>query len=624
MLEEDLGQEPTILLRDMSFDVLKAMVEFMYCGETTLSHEYLKPLLEAATIFKVRELAYIISTLMGSQDEDEVKNCGESIDCSEHAETLKLANEFNDCDDSIQLNVSKENEISTFKLNENENLDSGEELPSDNFAINENEGQEVEHMLYEESGFVQADVSTTKNFTLSNSLEVKKDNIRKNLNSKYDDYAEKFDDEFEEKSIKCQQENVEKSVFPNNAEKCLKVYTHKKRKWMDMAKNRLIQSDRCLPQASVTDCIDLDNPCNEDVLITVSTSIDLNDTEYTLNFSTENAIPRMGRTSNDPHLSFSDDKVDNEKIRTNVELGNESNRVLSRCKEIRSSEQVDTESYDDLKASLPVLRRSERLNQYEYEEPVSNKLSLGRINTKFMVSKKNTNITEPLDESKHNVKEQCIINKSVTTSQSPKKNFTYSRSLRNASKSTTKSNAKSRFSLTRSNKEEHKPKSSNKFKCEKSEKTEYVINDSIACPATLNVVSSINRALWGDMADVLENGENVFDWSEHSNSKEIPFAVGLLPLRAALERLQAIPDYHPRKTRSSAAPCRQELNSFKRKHSPSKESCGKIKKHADGNAKENTSTVCHVKISTTSAQSMRNRKRFLAEHVEPPTLSSKQ
>ncbi|PNF35305.1 hypothetical protein B7P43_G04819 [Cryptotermes secundus] len=38
-----------------------------------------------------------------------------------------------------------------------------------------------------------------------------------------------------------------------------------------------------------------------------------------------------------------------------------------------------------------------------------------------------------------------------------------------------------------------------------------------------------------------------------SPSKDIPYAVGLLPLKTALEKLQAMPEYHPRKTRSASS-----------------------------------------------------------------------
>ena len=60
MLEQDLGQEPIIVLKDLNFEVLKAMVEFMYCGETTISQECLPSLLIAAKLFKVRNFFTIL------------------------------------------------------------------------------------------------------------------------------------------------------------------------------------------------------------------------------------------------------------------------------------------------------------------------------------------------------------------------------------------------------------------------------------------------------------------------------------------------------------------------------------------------------------------------------------
>lgn len=49
-----------ILLRDLEFSILKAMIEFMYCGETTVSHVHLPSLLTAARLFKVRYCHFII------------------------------------------------------------------------------------------------------------------------------------------------------------------------------------------------------------------------------------------------------------------------------------------------------------------------------------------------------------------------------------------------------------------------------------------------------------------------------------------------------------------------------------------------------------------------------------
>lgn len=55
--ERQLGNHPLIVLKDMKFSVLKSLVEFMYCGETSVSEENLTPLLEAAKFFEVKGLS---------------------------------------------------------------------------------------------------------------------------------------------------------------------------------------------------------------------------------------------------------------------------------------------------------------------------------------------------------------------------------------------------------------------------------------------------------------------------------------------------------------------------------------------------------------------------------------
>ena len=51
----------------------------------------------------------------------------------------------------------------------------------------------------------------------------------------------------------------------------------------------------------------------------------------------------------------------------------------------------------------------------------------------------------------------------------------------------------------------------------------------------------------------LQTGVQTGEGAVSSPSKDIPYAVGLLPLRTALEKLQAMPEYHPRKTRSASS-----------------------------------------------------------------------
>ncbi|KAJ8681939.1 hypothetical protein QAD02_017731 [Eretmocerus hayati] len=124
-------------------------------------------------------------------------------------------------------------------------------------------------------------------------------------------------------------------------------------------------------------------------------------------------------------------------------------------------------------------------------------------------------------------------------------------------------------------------------------------------PLKTNTTSSVNRALWGDMCDVTEVDE---EFLEYSASAEIPFAVGLLPLRAALERMQATLDHQPRKTRSSVT--KLESSSLKRKHSPEaatkKQNCG------EDIVEQNPSAVCHIQIRTSPTCS-RPRKDSLSE-----------
>lgn len=53
--------------------------------------------------------------------------------------------------------------------------------------------------------------------------------------------------------------------------------------------------------------------------------------------------------------------------------------------------------------------------------------------------------------------------------------------------------------------------------------------------------------------EALQTGVHTGEGAVSSPSKDIPYAVGLLPLRTALEKLQAMPEYHPRKTRSASS-----------------------------------------------------------------------
>nr|CAD7262622.1 unnamed protein product [Timema shepardi] len=57
ILQRQLGMHPLIVLKDMQFCVLKSLIEFMYCGETSVTEDNLQPLLQAAKFFQVKGLS---------------------------------------------------------------------------------------------------------------------------------------------------------------------------------------------------------------------------------------------------------------------------------------------------------------------------------------------------------------------------------------------------------------------------------------------------------------------------------------------------------------------------------------------------------------------------------------
>ncbi|KAJ9586660.1 hypothetical protein L9F63_019762 [Diploptera punctata] len=90
-----------------------------------------------------------------------------------------------------------------------------------------------------------------------------------------------------------------------------------------------------------------------------------------------------------------------------------------------------------------------------------------------------------------------------------------------------------------------------------------------------------------DKKEIIEGGAIT------SPSKDIPYAVGLLPLKTALEKLQAITDYHPRKTRSASSSkesTEMPASRLKRKSSTTGEGSEKKLKSDDGDC-ENENVV---------------------------------
>uniref|UniRef100_A0A1B6L9S7 Uncharacterized protein n=1 Tax=Graphocephala atropunctata TaxID=36148 RepID=A0A1B6L9S7_9HEMI len=62
-----------------------------------------------------------------------------------------------------------------------------------------------------------------------------------------------------------------------------------------------------------------------------------------------------------------------------------------------------------------------------------------------------------------------------------------------------------------------------------------------------------------------------------SPTKDVPFAVGLLPLKDALVQIQSIPEYQPRKTRSGSI-CKTETPGSKRRSSAENSAEGSVKR----------------------------------------------
>lgn len=65
ILQRQLGMHPLIVLKDMQFSVLKSLIEFMYCGETSVTEDNLGPLLQAAKFFQVKGLSAMTKEALG-------------------------------------------------------------------------------------------------------------------------------------------------------------------------------------------------------------------------------------------------------------------------------------------------------------------------------------------------------------------------------------------------------------------------------------------------------------------------------------------------------------------------------------------------------------------------------
>lgn len=376
--------------------------------------------------------------------------------------------------------------------------------------------------------------------------------------------------------LSCQEDKslVEFEQVNRTLDKCLKVYTHKRRKSVEGPEKKFVKMiDNLLEPQIGANCIDLmEEPSKNDTEL---------ESNYIMSLSAENVATIIGFVRNEA--------TDEAPINFNKEA-RRMKEILSNDNRIISSE------------SSPALRRSMRLNHQENEDSRNNNNPMKEMDRR-QESKK-----ESLNRYRNKESDTCCEsdeNKAKTkSSDSP-------RSLRSNS-------TNSRLSLSKTvNRRDEKSRANGKR----------VTGDS--CQSFVNkfnTIATVSRALWGDMSDCLDNSEkNIIEFSDHLQSKEIPFAVGLLPLRAALERMQAMPDYQPRKTRSSVTtPFRQEFKAVKRKsisgnfnlESSNSGVNQRQSNNSNGNNLQSNTVNCHVHITTSHSHPVKQRRRFITEQVE--------
>ncbi|XP_076633486.1 uncharacterized protein LOC143347815 isoform X2 [Colletes latitarsis] len=639
ILQQDLGQEPIIFLKDLNFEILKAMVEFMYCGETTIPHQLLSPLLTATKTFKVKELTTVVNAMMTSN----VTNIDGNTNTDKKVTKSKIRNNESSNTDYVRVKCDELVENECFLLcNENSSdVYSSENRFLENNVIIDTPEQELEHMLYEDSHDLDTNAEQTdtpfsvpssdnlienRNLTPSKNCEIKQVSNECSENSiisrdlictndalkpiLYEQCCDLSDiDECEESSMSLSQtclQQIEKDFaqynfegidVPSKVGKCIKVYTHKRRKSVDEIKPKLTDVNNIIQSPPSTDCIDLlDEPSTDDIPVTLLTSLDMESAEYIISLSTENIQSIVGAKLNEQNTLNTCKGI--ERI-----IGYDDQKGAINKKEL------NIENAGGSNCMKPILRRSLRLNHQEIEETVNDNDAIKEHHGREKHFKKSSSPNKvelcakrkrKIKDTDHKVPEQSINN----IMQANKRTFNTSR--KNTAKLIVKKNSKE--------KDDQTVKITNRLKCDISETT---VEDSIFTSLKANTIEHINRALWGDMSDFPEDYENRMDLLEYTPNTEIPFAVGLLPLRTALEKMQATPDYQPRKTRSSVAPIKQDNCSFKRKCYTNSEKVTVAKKQnsCTGDAKENAKTVCHIQIRTAPSQYIRNRKKYFATGV---------
>ncbi|XP_076379985.1 uncharacterized protein LOC117227940 [Megalopta genalis] len=405
----------------------------------------------------------------------------------------------------------------------------------------------------------------------------------------------------------------------SNIEKCIKVYSHKRHKSMDEIKrNNVLTNVNNVMHNPSTDCIDLlDEPSTNDIPVTLLTSLDMESAEYIISLSTENIQSIVGAKFNEQNKL----NIYQNDCQHIVQYSNREDNI--------NKKELNTGHPENSNYMKPILRRSLRINQHDPDGTTnSNEISKEHNRREKYFRKSNSlNKLEMSTKRKRKVKsvDYRISEQGINNILHLNKK-TFKSSHKNRTKLIKKRNDKSQRVTVSRRRKEQSIKITNRMKCDISQMTEL---KSILTPSRLNTMEHVNRALWGDMSDYSEDYENKVDLDESALNTKIPFAVGLLPLRTALEKMQATPDYQPRKTRSSVVSIKQETNFFKQKsYTYSNKITASTRQHfSTSHPKEDAKTVCRIQIRAAPSEYMQKRKKHFTTNMatlKPSAIINKQ
>lgn len=593
----------------------------------------------------MKELESLVEKMVGSITQDHNDN-NESEYLSKDVESSERVNGVitnNDDDNGIRVSFVEKNKIES---NFDDEMDSSNSESEKNYVVQDNfmlEDGTTTTKLHV-NGKVENDVSSimgkqkksleSLSDSLSSSSTLDSENCDKNLDHPKSRLYEPCCDFINNGYAKNSEESTTDNEV-NRVGQCSKVYTHKRRRknsdenaQQQQLKHRVVNLvEKTQQPLIITNRIDLieDSSSNE-APVTLKTNLDNESSDYLLSFNnnSESIQSIIGcslsdfcrRPSSAAFELFNPQAVRGTLYdKENDEEDNEEESLNNRPPVLRRSVRLTTQQENEVETFAPKSRLREEkkggrspLNAKLFSRTKRNKsnkdLERRLPNVKVFVTAQPTNSRKNLARPLRKTSNKQLVAAERCTS---KNHFTQKNKLTTTNLTTSNNN--------------------NNIHMEKTEGS-----------TTTNTTrtSSVNRALWGDMSDVAEEkirgggGELLVaeEFLEYSSSAEIPFAVGLLPLRAALERMQATLDHQPRKTRSSVnafSLAKQEFNNVKRKNSPinllnsqsETTTAVVVEKKLNNENKvddNNSSAVCHVQI-TTSSPCSRTRKKSLSDEA---------